>query len=163
MNAKARVLVCALCVAACAAAAPAGSDNAIEIVRYENQFSRAHLEPGRLEDRPGIAVVFEGTQDLHYYARSETAPAPGFNLKIVASADGAAFAEPVYPPWKSFYDTAQQKTIEVHVGDFTGFVERDIFERDIVFRKDLFEIAERFGGFVLEYCNLHLICVFPGR
>ena len=122
MNAKARVLVCALCVAACAAAAPAGSDNAIEIVRYENQFSRAHLEPGRLEDRPGIAVVFEGTQDLHYYARSETAPAPGFNLKIVASADGAAFAEPVYPPWKSFYDTAQQKTIEVHVGDFTVFV-----------------------------------------
>jgi thiol:disulfide interchange protein DsbD len=122
MNAKGRVLVCALCVAVCAAAAPAGSNNAIEIVRSEDQFSRAHLEFARLEDRPGIAVVFEGTQDLHYYARSDTAPAPHNNLQIAASAEGAAFAEPVYPAWKPFYDSAERKNIEVYVGDFTVFV-----------------------------------------
>ena len=55
---------------------PAGGEP-VEIVRYEDQSSRAHIEPARLEDKPGLAVVFEGTKDLHYYARDETAPAPG--------------------------------------------------------------------------------------
>ncbi len=122
MNARGRVLWCTLCVVVFAAAAPAGSENALDIVRNEDQFSRAHLEPARLEDRPGIAVVFEGSEDLHYYARSEAAPAPGYNLKIAASAAGATFGEPVYPRWKTFHDNAQEKDVEVYVGDFTVFV-----------------------------------------
>jgi len=98
---------------------PAG---ATEIVRYENEVSRARLEPARLDGTPGVAVIFEGTDDLHYYAKSETAPAPGFNLKVDATAEGVEFAAPVFPPWKPFYDPGQEKTIEVYVGDFTVFV-----------------------------------------
>jgi thiol:disulfide interchange protein DsbD len=93
-----------------------------EVVRFENEHSRARIEPGRLDDRPGLAVVFEGTDDLHYYAKSETAPAPGFDLQVAVSAPGATFDEPVFPSWSRFYDPAQEKEIEVYVGDFTIFV-----------------------------------------
>jgi thiol:disulfide interchange protein len=122
MIAMGRVFVCALCVAAWTATAPAGSDNAIELVRNENEFSRAHLELVRLGDRPSIAVVFEGTKDLHYYARSETASSPGGNLKVTASAPGVTFAESVYPAWKTFHDPGLEKDVEVYAGDFTLYV-----------------------------------------
>jgi thiol:disulfide interchange protein len=122
MNRKTPALVCALCLAAFAPPILAQDSGAVEIARYESQFSQAHLEPARLGDQAGIAVIFKGTDDLHFYARSETAPAPGFNLKILATAQGVTFAEPVFPQWKPFYDLAQEKDIEVYVGDFTVFV-----------------------------------------
>ncbi|MHC4518515.1 MAG: protein-disulfide reductase DsbD family protein, partial [Planctomycetota bacterium] len=123
MNAKKHILVCAV-VVACLGPVVLGADatDAVEIVQYEAQRSAAHVEPARLDARPGLAVVFTGTDDLHYYAKSESAPAPGFNLKISATGEGVEFAEPVFPRWKPFYDPGQEKEIEVYVGDFTVFV-----------------------------------------
>ncbi|OHB63023.1 MAG: hypothetical protein A2Y76_14415 [Planctomycetes bacterium RBG_13_60_9] len=74
-----------------------------------------------MDGTPGLAVIFEGTQDLHYYARAETAPAPGLQLKVEATAPGIEFGEPVFPEWELFDDPTGQK-IEVYVGDFTVFV-----------------------------------------
>ncbi len=117
-----RVFVCALCVVAWTATAPAGSDHAIELVRSDNEFSRVHLEAVRVGDQPAIAAVFEGSPDLHYYARAETASSPGGDLKIAASAPGVTFAAPVYPAWQTFRDPGLEKDVEVYAGDFTVYV-----------------------------------------
>ena len=45
----------------------------------------------------------------------------------------------------------------VRAGDFAGIAEPDIFEGNVVSGKDLFEIPEGFGGFVLEYRDLHVL------
>jgi thiol:disulfide interchange protein len=96
-------------------------EGAIEIVRHESQYSRARIEPARLADKPGLAVVFEGTKDLHYYASDETAPAPGLKLKVEATSDNLRFDPALFPKWEIFNDTAIGK-IQVYVGDFTVFV-----------------------------------------
>lgn len=94
---------------------------AVEIVRYEDQHSRAHIEPVRLGDKPGLAVVFEGTTDLHYYASDETSPAPGLKLKVEATSDNLRFDQAVFPKWGILNDAAIGK-VEVYVGDFTVFL-----------------------------------------
>ncbi len=123
MNATKHVLVCAVSIAwlgACLQGAEIGE--AVEVARYEDESSRAHLEPARRNDQPGLAVVFTGTDDLHYYAKSETAPAPDFDLKVRPTADGATFGPAVFPKWKRFYDLGLEKDVEVYVGDFAIFV-----------------------------------------
>jgi len=69
----------------------------------------------------GIAVIFEGTDDLHYYANSETAPAEGLDLKIQVSSDDFSFGEAVFPKWHYFTDPLGSK-IEVYAGNFVIFV-----------------------------------------
>ncbi|MEN8127165.1 MAG: thioredoxin family protein [Planctomycetota bacterium] len=91
------------------------------ITEYQNQSSSASLKPAQMNDQPGIAVVFEGTDDLHYYATPEAAPAPHLVLKVSAKADGLTFDETVYPEYQYFNDAAKGK-IEVYVGNFTVFV-----------------------------------------
>jgi thiol:disulfide interchange protein len=93
----------------------------IEIVRYENEYSQARVEPARLGDRPGLAVIFDGTKDLHYYASAETAPAPGLQLKVEATSNRLTFEQAVFPKWQIFNDPAGGK-IQVYVGDFMVFV-----------------------------------------
>jgi len=123
MNAKKHILVCAVVVAILGPAIlGAGQTDPVELARHENEYSTARVEPARLADQPGLAVLFTGTDDLHYYAKSESAPAPGFNLKVRAQAEGVEFGEPVFPQWKPFYDRGLEKEIEVYVGDFTIFV-----------------------------------------
>ncbi len=92
-----------------------------EIVQFELEQSSAHLTPTRLDGRPGIAVVFKGTEDIHYYARYETAPAPGLELKITATSDFLKFDQAIMPAWEIFDDPTGQK-VEVYVGDFTVFI-----------------------------------------
>ncbi len=94
---------------------------AVEIVRYEDQHSLARVEPARLDARPGLAVIFEGTKDLHYYASDETAPGPGLKLKVEATSDTLRFDPAVFPKWGIFSDPAIG-TIQVYVGDFNVFV-----------------------------------------
>jgi hypothetical protein len=101
--------------------APAPEVNAVEIVRYEDEHSHASLEPARLDGKPGLAVIFKGTDDLHYYARAETAPAAGMQLKVAATSDRITFGDTVLPAWNIFTDPAGQK-VEVYAGDFTVFV-----------------------------------------
>lgn len=113
--------VCALMGASLSPGRGASVPEATEIVRFELEESSAHLTPARWEGRPGIAVVFRGTDDLHYYAKSETAPAPGMQLKIGATSRDVKFGGAVLPEWTLFEDSLGQQ-IEVYVGDFTAFV-----------------------------------------
>jgi len=92
-----------------------------EIARYESEFSRAYVAAVVVDGKAGLAVVFEGTDDLHFYANPKTVPAPGFELKVSARAEGITFGEPVFSKWEMFDDPAVGK-IEVFVGDFTVFI-----------------------------------------
>ncbi|MEN6333405.1 MAG: cytochrome c biogenesis protein CcdA [Phycisphaerales bacterium] len=124
MKGTKRVLVFVVCAALGGFASVARGDEAApatEIVGFELQQSNAALMPARLDGRSGIAVIFKGTEDLHYYARSETAPAPGMQLKIAATSANLQFDAAVLPTWTLFDDPTGQK-IEVYVGDFTAFL-----------------------------------------
>ncbi|MGE5296899.1 MAG: protein-disulfide reductase DsbD family protein [Solirubrobacterales bacterium] len=117
------VLAFVVCAALGAAAFAQGgvASEATEIVQFELQQSSASLTPARLDGRPGVAVVFKGTEDLHYYARPETAPSPGMELQITATSDRLKFDRAVFPTWTLFTDATGQQ-VEVYVGDFTAFI-----------------------------------------
>jgi len=102
--------------------AGAESHQALEVARVDSEHSSAFLQVVAVDGRPQLAVVFEGTDDLHYYARSETAPAPQFNLRIRPSAEGLDFGEPAFPPWRMFHDVGLDTEVEVYVGDFQVLV-----------------------------------------
>lgn len=95
------------------------------MVRFQEQYSRVRLKVAQRDLQTGLSVLFQGTDDLHFYAKSETAPAPGFDLKVRVASEEAAFSGPLFPNWKPFYDAAQEKEIEVYVGDFEVFVPLD--------------------------------------
>ncbi len=112
------LVVCALTITGRTLAADA---NAVELARHETEFSNVHFEPARLGEQAGIAVIFKGTHDLHYYANPNTAPAPGFELKITAKSDDLEFGDAVFPRWEVITDPVGTK-VEVYAGDFTVFV-----------------------------------------
>ncbi len=91
------------------------------IVESGSERSSASLQGVKAADRPGLAVRFQGTSDLHYYASKETAPG-GFALAIEATAKGVEFGPVEFPRHSLFYDKAFEKEVEVYVGDFTVFV-----------------------------------------
>ena len=93
----------------------------IELARYEDEFSSAHLEAAQMDTLFGVAVIFEGTDDLHYYAKPETAPSSGFELKVAAKSGNFGFGDAVFPKWKMFTDPVGSK-VEVYAGNFTVFV-----------------------------------------
>jgi thiol:disulfide interchange protein len=131
MNGTKYALVCAVCAALWAAPAlaqtaggpdaPLQKSSRLDIVRYETEYSNATVEPVRRDGRPGLAVVFHGTNDLHYYARAETAPTPGLQLKVDAQSAGIQFGPAVFPAWRTIRDPAGRK-VEVYEGDFTVFL-----------------------------------------
>ncbi|NQT02759.1 MAG: thioredoxin family protein [Planctomycetes bacterium] len=98
-----------------------GSTAGVELASSGQEVSTARIEPVQMDSQAGIAVIFEGTDDLHYYAKSETAPAPGFELKVQAKSDDFAFGPVVFPKWHLFTDPLNNK-IEVYEGNFTVFV-----------------------------------------
>jgi thiol:disulfide interchange protein len=102
---------------------PIGSTDGatVELARHENETSSARLAHARMDDKPGIAVIFEGTDDLHYYAKAESAPA-GYSLKVEPKSDVFGFGDVVFPKWTTFFDKALNKGIEVYSGNFTVFV-----------------------------------------
>ena len=102
------------------APAPAETNN-IVLASTGEQHSSAHIEPARMNSQPGIVVIFEGTNDLHYYAKAETAPAPQYKLTVKAKSDDFSFGEPDFPKWEIFTDPEGNK-VEVYVGNFTIFV-----------------------------------------
>jgi len=95
--------------------------NTVELVRYEKEFSAARVEAARMAQQTGAAVIFEGTSDLHYYAKEDSAPA-GYRLKVEAKSGSFEFGEAVFPKWSNFFDKAQGKKVEVYVGKFVVFV-----------------------------------------
>jgi len=93
----------------------------VELTGNEKQSSSAHLEVARMDGRAGIAVIFQGAKELHYYARAETAPAAGFELKVEAKSENFVFDKPVLPMWDIIVDPFGRK-VEVYAGRFTVFV-----------------------------------------
>jgi len=98
-----------------------GGTEPVEVARYEQEYSTARVEPVRMEGKAGLAVVFEGTSDLHFYAKKETAPG-GYVLKVEAESGGVTFGEAVFGEWGTFRDPALNKDVEVYVGKFEVFV-----------------------------------------
>ena len=96
-------------------------NSGVELARYENEFSSVRFEPAKMDANFGLAVIFEGTDDLHYYAEPKTAPAPGFELMVVAKSDYFDFGDAIFPKWEIFIDPVGSK-VEVYVGDFTIFL-----------------------------------------
>jgi len=93
----------------------------VELATSGQEFSSARLEPAHMASKPGIAVIFEGTSGLHYYARPQTAHALGFELEVEAKSDIFSFGESVFPKWEIFQDPTGNK-VEVYAGNFTVFV-----------------------------------------
>jgi len=114
-------LAAALVAFVCMVSSALGGSEPVEVARYERQYSTVRIEPVRMEGKAGLAVVFEGTSDLHYYAKEDTAPG-GYRLRIEAKSEGVGFGAAVFPQWGTFYDKAQQKDVEVYVGRFELFV-----------------------------------------
>jgi len=98
-----------------------GSTAGVELANSGKESSSARIEPVQMDSKAGIAVLFEGTDDLHYYAKSETAPAEGLELKIQAKSEVFDFGEVVFPKWHLFTDPLGSK-IEVYEGNFIVFV-----------------------------------------
>ena len=119
MNAKKHILVCAVFAALLSPTVlGTGMARTIEMARVDSEYSQLQLQVRQVDVQTGLAVVFTGTDDLHYYARSETAAAPGYDLRVRALAEGVTFGDAVFPDWKQFYDLGQEKNVEVYVGDF---------------------------------------------
>jgi thiol:disulfide interchange protein len=98
-----------------------GSTAGVELASSGQEVSTARIEPVQMDSKAGIAVIFEGTDDLHYYAKSETAPVEGLELKVQAKSEVFDFGEVVFPQWHLFTDPLGSK-IEVYEGNFTIFV-----------------------------------------
>ncbi|UCG47545.1 MAG: thioredoxin family protein [Phycisphaerales bacterium] len=103
------------------AADPCAVTAGAELARSGIEQSSARLEPARMGEAFGIAVVFEGTADLHYYATPESAPAPGFELKVTAESAAFEFGPPAFPKWSVIKD-AFGGDVEVYAGAFNVFV-----------------------------------------
>jgi len=98
-----------------------GGSEPVEVARYEQEYSTARVEPARMGDKEGVAVVFEGTSDLHFYAKKDTAPG-GYWLRVEAKSEDVDFGAAVFPKWGTFGDPALNKDVEVYVGRFDVFV-----------------------------------------
>jgi thiol:disulfide interchange protein len=92
-----------------------------EVVRYQDQHSSVRITAARKGERKGVAAFFEGTGDLHFYAKEASAPG-GYALKVEATSKDLEFGHAQFPAWTTFYDTAQEKNVEVYVGNFAVFV-----------------------------------------
>ncbi len=115
------MLVCISAIVPVAGNQDANESGTVELASHEAESSSARIEPARRGEEEGIAVIFTGTHDLHYYAKPETATAPGFELQVSAGSDGLDFGEPVFPKWEIFNDPTGAR-VEVYAGDFTVFV-----------------------------------------
>lgn len=91
------------------------------VAEYQQESSYAHVTGATYNGQKGIAVVFEGTEDLHYYADKENAPG-GYDLKVYTTSQQVKFGEAIYPAPEKFFDVNLQKEVDVYVGDFKVFV-----------------------------------------
>jgi thiol:disulfide interchange protein len=114
-------IILGLVWAAALAGAVRADEAATPIASYGQENSSAQIAAAQMNGTPGVAVVFEGTEDMHYYATAQAAPAPGMELVVEAVSENAAFGAAVYPAYGYFNDAAKGK-IEVWAGNFTVFV-----------------------------------------
>jgi thiol:disulfide interchange protein DsbD len=108
-------------IAILSAVEPAAGAEPVNIITYRDQSSSVRVEPALLKGRRGVALLFEGTDDLHYYADRNTAPG-GYSLEIAVASRTLGFGKPVFPNAGSFYEKATRRNIAVYEGDFTVFI-----------------------------------------
>lgn len=135
-------IICVLVVSCCMCgeyARAQTSDDSVEIARSGEEFSAVRIEPAQMNGQKGIAVIFDGTDDLHYYAKQETAPA-GYNLKLAADSEDLSFGEAIFPKWESFLDPLDNN-VEVYVGKFTVFIPVESAPAGQVVPTDVSDIA----------------------
>lgn len=94
----------------------------LELARIGEEYANAHLITATVDGQRGIAVQFNGSHDLHYYATPQAAPSPEFQLQVRGEGQGVSFGESIFPPWSLFQDPISQKEIEVYVEAFTVFL-----------------------------------------
>jgi len=115
-----RCIVLILAVISCAWTADAKTaKNTFELAKGLEESSSVRIEPARLGSKPGIALIFEGTDDLHYYARYKLAPE--LVLQVSAQSDVFDFEPAVFPKSHLFTDLSGQK-FDVFSGNFTVFL-----------------------------------------
>ncbi len=117
-----RYWTCGLLFLACAPARSAPGGDLIPIYEYEAEHSGVRVYTDHRVGHKGLTVEFVGTEDLHYYASEDTAPAPGLNLKISAEAEGISFGPTIFPDQKTIRDPALEKDIRVYAGNFKVFL-----------------------------------------
>ncbi|MHC4132241.1 MAG: protein-disulfide reductase DsbD family protein [Planctomycetota bacterium] len=100
---------------------PVTSHDAVRIVSYLKEFSDAQIKPAQRNGQKGLSIIFQGSDDMHYYAKSETAPAPNLQLKIIADSNDFKFDKTILPQWDIFKDLTE-KNVEVYVGNFKAFL-----------------------------------------
>ncbi|MCH8193519.1 MAG: thioredoxin family protein [Planctomycetes bacterium] len=110
-----------LCLGICAGQ-EAALDGFTEIIRIGTDSSAARLQPAKQGDIEGVVVRFRGSEKLHYYATSDSAPVPGFELKVISSSDQVAFDDPVFPAPHTIKDPLGDGQLDVFEGDFHVFV-----------------------------------------
>lgn len=94
------------------------------LVTKDNTGQESYVQAygAKMGDQPGIAIEFEGTDDLHFYANPETAIAPDLVLRATAASGAIEFADGIYPEVEYFRDPALNKEVEVWIGDFVIFI-----------------------------------------
>ncbi len=103
-----------------ATSSPAQDERGFLVAQDGNESSYATLKPARYQNQLGLAVVFTGTDGLHYYADPNTSS--GFNLKIIVQTDPNRFAAPIFPTPDPYFEPAYNEDIQVYEGDFTVFL-----------------------------------------
>ena len=95
-----------------------------EILRFDMEYSKASICPAKYTDQNGIAVQFQGSDGIHYYANHRPR-GYDFNvteLKITASSSQVSFADPVFPVPAKHHDTMYETDIDIYSGDFDVFI-----------------------------------------
>ncbi len=93
----------------------------VMFAEYEQEYSKVRIEPARWDSKFGLAAVFEGTSDLHYYANPKTAPVPEYILTVKAKSEVFTFDKPILPKSTIFTDPLGNKA-DVYAGNFTVFI-----------------------------------------
>ncbi len=103
------------------------------IVESDNEYSDAKAFAARTSDgSAGIAVQFEGTDGLHYYADKEDAPG-NMPLELdMTLPEGCSSKPQRFPGSHPYYDKALEKNINVYSGGFIVFIPFDCDQQETV-------------------------------
>ena len=95
------------------------------VVEYEGDYSDVSIRVVSFNGKPAVAVNFDGTDNLHYYADKATAPAE-MALEITATLpDGCTPEATKFPASHPYYDKALRQNINVYSGKFTVIIPFD--------------------------------------
>jgi thiol:disulfide interchange protein len=112
-------LCCILAIGAAMASSAVAIDanEYIELARYELEYSKVHIAPAKLDQAMGLAIIFSGTDKLHYYADATS----GVELKVTAVSKSFSFGKALFPQSIAITDPLGSR-VQVYQGNFTVFI-----------------------------------------